>query len=562
MFIISIYLFRRYELARFKLKNELKLERLERKKTKELNEMKLRFFTNISHEIRTPLTLILSPVQELISSGDLSKEVRDQLHNINRNANRLLLLVNQLLEFRKQDEGYAKLKVAKGDLVKFTTEIILSFKEFAQKRGIQLSFTHQPEAIDIWYDSDMMEKVLFNLLSNAFKFTPDGGTIGIHMIQKQDAAKIIVEDTGKGIAKEDLPHIFERFHKFDKGYQGNYLGSGIGLALVKRLIELHHGTISVESEEGKFTRFVIELPVGVKHFKEEEIVADHQRSEHAAHYEIADETRKSSEKNESHAAADAPQLLLVEDNHDVRGYLKKLFQPQYQILEAADGKAGWNLAMKHSPDLIISDIMMPEMDGLELCKKIKTTLETSHIPVVLLTARNSMFYQTEGLETGADDYITKPFNANLLKLKVQNLINSRKRLREKFSQNIALEPHEITISTPDQDLLQRAIGAVEKFMDDSAFDVNALAKEIGVSRPVLYRKLPAITNYTPNEFIRVIRLKRAAQMLEKVDLPISDVCYRTGFNTPKYFSRCFRDFFGVSPSDYAKQKNGERKDGK
>ncbi|MCB0634084.1 MAG: response regulator, partial [Lewinella sp.] len=226
------------------------------------------------------------------------------------------------------------------------------------------------------------------------------------------------------------------------------------------------------------------------------------------------------------------------------------------------GKAGWNLAMKHSPDLIISDIMMPEMDGLELCKKIKTTLETSHIPVVLLTARNSMFYQTEGLETGADDYITKPFNANLLKLKVQNLINSRKRLREKFSQNIALEPHEITISTPDQDLLQRAIGAVEKFMDDSAFDVNALAKEIGVSRPVLYRKLPAITNFTPNEFIRVIRLKRAAQMLEKVDLPVSDVCYRTGFKTPKYFSRCFRDFFGVSPSDYAKQKNGERKDGK
>lgn len=562
LFFTSIYLFRRYELARFKLKNELKLERLERKKTKELNEMKLRFFTNISHEIRTPLTLILSPIQELISSGDLSKEVRDQLHNVNRNANRLLLLVNQLLEFRKQDEGYAKLKVAKGDLVTFTAEIILSFKEFAQKRNIKLSFTHQPEAIDIWYDSDMMEKVLFNLLSNAFKFTPDGGTIGIRMIQEHDAVKIIVEDTGKGIAKEDLPHIFERFHKFDKGYQGNYLGSGIGLALVKRLIELHHGTISVESEEGKFTRFVIELPLGVEHFKEEEIISDHQGSEHAAHYKIADGTQKSSEKNESPAAADAPQLLLVEDNDDVRDYLKKLFQPQYQILEAADGKAGWNLAMKHSPDLIISDIMMPEMDGLELCKKTKTTLETSHIPVVLLTARNSMFYQTEGLETGADDYITKPFNSNLLKLKVQNLINSRKRLREKFSQNIALEPHEITISTPDQDLLQRAIGAVEKFMDDSAFDVNALAKEIGVSRPVLYRKLPAITNYTPNEFIRVIRLKRAAQMLGKVDLPISDVCYRTGFNTPKYFSRCFRDFFGVSPSDYAKQKNGERKDGK
>lgn len=557
LFLSLIYLFRKYELARFKLKNELRLERLERQKNKELNEMKLRFFTNISHEIRTPLTLILSPIQELITSGDVRKQIRDQLRNINRNANRLLLLVNQLLEFRKQEAGHAELQVAKGNFVKFIMEIILSFKEFAQQRNIDFSFTHQPDEIDIWYDSSKMEKVFFNLLSNAFKFTPDGGKISIHITREQKIVRIVVEDTGKGISKEDLPHIFERFHKFDKDYSGNYLGSGIGLALVKKLVELHHGTISAESEPEVFTRFVIELPTGVKHFKEEEIISDHKGGEHAMHYQIENDKEEDLENSILTATDDAPELLIVEDNNDVRKYLKKLFLPQYRILEAADGKAGWESALKHLPDLIISDILMPEMDGLQLCKKSKITLETSHIPVILLTARTSMLYRTEGFETGADDYITKPFDPNLLKLRVKNLITSRKRLREKFSQNIALEPHEITITTPDQNLLQRAIEAVEKHMDDAEFDVNGLAKEIGVSRPALYRKLPAITNYTPNEFIRIIRLKRAAQILAKVDLPISDVCHQTGFKTPKYFSKCFRDFFGVLPSEYAKQKKEE-----
>ena len=223
-------------------------------------------------------------------------------------------------------------------------------------------------------------------------------------------------------------------------------------------------------------------------------------------------------------------------------------------MEAADGRAGWKLALDQLPDLIISDIMMPELDGLQLCKKVKTTLETSHIPVILLTARTSLLYRTEGLETGADDYITKPFDPTLLHLRVKNLILSRKRLREKFGRQPILEPHEVVLTTPDQDLLQRAIEAVEKHMDDSDFDINTLARELGLSRPVLYRKLPAITDHTPNEFIRIIRLKRAAQILEQLDLPISDVCYRTGFKTPKYFSKCFRDFFGISPSQYAKQK--------
>lgn len=557
----SIYFFRKYELARFKLKNELKLERLERVKIRELNEMKLRFFTNISHEIRTPLTLILSPVQELIRSGNVQKEVRDQLQHVNRNANRLLQLVNQLLEFRQQEAGHANLKVAEGDFAKFVRETALSFHAFAEQRQIDFSLTPSADPIRIWFDSEKMEKVLFNLLSNAFKFTPDGGVISVQLSDSSDTVCLVVENSGKGISPEDLPFIFDRFHKFEKDYSGNDLGSGIGLALVKKLVELHHGSISAESQPGAYTRFVVEVPKGVKHFKEEEILSEHKDSEHPAHYPLLETyavDQQSAPAKIPSAPEHAPLLLLIEDNTDVRSYLKQLFLQDYRILEAADGRAGWKLALDQLPDLIISDIMMPELDGLQLCKKVKTTLETSHIPVILLTARTSLLYRTEGLETGADDYITKPFDPTLLHLRVKNLILSRKRLREKFGRQPILEPHEVVLTTPDQDLLQRAIEAVEKHMDDSDFDINTLARELGLSRPVLYRKLPAITDHTPNEFIRIIRLKRAAQILEQLDLPISDVCYRTGFKTPKYFSKCFRDFFGISPSQYAKQKKKDQ----
>lgn len=559
---LGFYLIRRFEMNRLRLKNELSIERLERKKVKELNEMKLKFFTNISHEIRTPLTLILSPIQELISSGDVSKSIRDQLKNINRNANRLLLLVNQLLEFRKQESGNTQLQVAKGDLVIFINEVILSFKEFAQKRNIDFSFTPTTPSISLWYDSNQMEKVLFNLLSNAFKFTPDGGKISISLLQENDRVKIIVEDNGKGISPEDLPYVFDRFHKFNKDYSGNYLGSGIGLALVKSIVKLHHGTIAVESKPNEMTSFIIELPMSSKQFQDDEIVSDYKNSEDAHHYQITPALENQEEKIMPVVTTSTDKLLIVEDNEDVRNYLVKLFQHFYIIQEADNGKTGLELAIKFLPDLIISDIMMPQMNGMELCKNLKSNLETSHIPVILLTARTSNYFQMEGLETGADDYITKPFNPNLLKLKVKNIIASRKRLREKFSQTIALEPHEITITTPDQNLLTRAIEAIEKNMDNTEFDVNALAKEIGISRPVLYRKLPAITDHTPNEFIRIIRLKRAAQILSQADLSVSDVCYRTGFKTPKYFSKCFRDFFGVLPSVYAKMEKEKRELGR
>lgn len=560
LILLAVYLLRKYAIARLKLINELKLERLERKKNKELNEMKLRFFTNISHEIRTPLSLILGPIQSLISQGIGNQETRNQLQIMNRNANRLLILVNQLLEFRAQEAGHSQLKVAKGNIIPFLAEISMSFKELARQRDIEFSFESGQDRIELWFDRSQMEKVIYNLLSNAFKFTADKGRIGLKVSEgSQDTVVLEVKDNGQGIPPEELPYIFDRFHKFNDNYSGNYLGSGIGLALVKNIVSAHHGEIKVDSRPNEFTRFTIRLPQGVQSFREDQIIADFKESEDPIHYKKATLEAEQVQVIQDRTAApgNAPKLLLVEDNEDVRHFLKEIFLTTHRIQEAANGEEGWELARSTDPDLIISDIMMPEMDGIELCQKIKTSLETSHIPVILLTARTSLVYQFEGLETGADDYITKPFNPDLLKLRVKNIIESRQKLRSKFSQQIAIEPQEIALTSPDQELLKNAIAAVEKHMDNGEFDVNQLARELGLSRPVLYRKLPAITNHTPNEFIRIIRLKRAAQILSKYDMPISEVCYSTGFKTPKYFSKCFRELFGQSPSEYVRDHRVE-----
>ena len=552
-FLGLIYAYRVYTMGRLRLLNELKLERLERAKVKEINEMKLRFFTNISHEIRTPLTLILGPLESLISANITDLGIRKQLQIMRSNANRLSILVNQLLDFRKQETGHTKLKVVKADIVKFIQEINLSFKEFAQRKNISFNFTSSPASIPLWFDPSQMEIILFNLLSNAIKFTPEGGNVWVKATEQQDCVELIVENDGEAISTDDLPFIFDRFYKFDKNYSGNYLGSGIGLALTKGLAELHGGSISAKSVSNGLTSFILTFKTGKEHFSEGQFATDFKSGEDAAHYQPpAGLDSPSGAISEIAAGSNAPELLIVEDNSDVRNYLKEIFQPYYRVLLGANGKEGFDLAVKHSPDLIISDIMMPEMDGIELCRNIKTEIATSHIPVILLTGRTSLVFHAEGLETGADDYITKPFNPGILKIKVKNLIDSRRRLRERFSDQVKLEPKEVTLTSPDEELLKRAIGIVEKHMDDSEFDVNSFAHEIGMSRPVLYRKLPALTNYTPNEFIRMIRLKRAAQLLSQNVLSVSEICYSTGFKTPKYFSKCFREAFGVSPSAYAK----------
>lgn len=549
------YGLRVYTLARWRLLNELKLERMERTQARELNEMKLRFFTNISHEIRTPLTLILGPLEQLIAANIADLSIRNQLQTMRTNANRLALLINQLLDFRKQETGHTRLKVVKADLVKFTREICLSFQEFAQRKQVRFQCEDAEPTLPLWFDPQQMEIILYNLLSNAIKFVPEGGRVRVRTATGPDGAELTVENDGDPIPAEDLPFIFDRFYKFDREYAGNYLGSGIGLALTKGLVELHGGTISVESPPGGPTVFRIVFRMGKAHFTEEQFATDFRSGEDVQHYRLpaGPETAGRPEP----AGPEAPLLLLVEDNPDVRQYLTEIFRPAYRLLSAGEGAEGLRLALQHQPDVVVSDIMMPEMDGLELCRRLKTDITTSHIPVILLTARTSLVFRAEGLETGADDYVTKPFSPGILMLRVKNLIESRRRLRERFGSQLRLEPKEVTLTTPDEELLRKAIAIVERHMDDSTFDVNRFAHEIGMSRPVLYRKIPALTNYTPNEFIRMIRLKRAAQLLRQNVLSVADICYSTGFQTPKYFSKCFKEAYQVSPSEYARTKGKE-----
>ncbi|MEY3051441.1 MAG: hypothetical protein RLY31_1226 [Bacteroidota bacterium] len=539
-------------MARLRLLNELRLERMERTQAREMNEMKLRFFTNISHEIRTPLTLILGPLEQLIAANITDVTVRNQLQTMRTNANRLALLINQLLDFRKQETGHTRLKVVKADLVKFVREICLSFQEFAQRKQVRFQCEDMIPAIPLWFDPQQMEIILYNLLSNALKFVPDGGLVRVRTSAGPAGVELAVENDGDPIPAEDLPFVFDRFYKFDREYSGSYLGSGIGLALTKGLVELHGGTISVESPPGGLTTFRVSFRPGKDHFTEDQFATDFRSGEDAQHYQLPAE--RDSLRSTASAGAEAPCLLIVEDNPDVRQYLEDIFRTTYRLLSAAHGAEGLSLALQHLPDLVVSDIMMPEMDGMELCRRLKTDIKTSHIPVILLTARTSLVFRAEGLETGADDYITKPFSPGILLLRVKNLIDSRRRLRERFGSQLRLEPREVTLTTPDEELLRKAIAIVERHMDDSGFDVNRFAQEIGMSRPVLYRKIPALTDYTPNEFIRMIRLKRAAQLLRQNVLSVSEICYSTGFQTPKYFSKCFKEVFQVSPSDYARGK--------
>jgi len=552
LLLLVIFVTRHFVMARVRLMKQLRKERKKRNEIRQLNEMKLRFFTNISHEIRTPLTLILGPLETLITSAVGDSNTRIQLQTMRRNANRLLSLVNQLLEFRKQEEGHTNLKMSKGDFNTFIHEITLSFSEFARQKAIDFSFVPEMGQTYGWYDENKMEKVFFNLLSNAFKFTPENGKISVRIISDEDNITTIVEDNGIGISGDDLPFIFERFYKFDKKYSGNYLGSGIGLALAKSIVNLHQGTISVESQPKEFTRFTVKIPKGRSHFPTKLLRVQPKQKALSRPFTILEENG-SSESKLVPLQADAPKLLIVEDNEEVRAYLKEIFGSIYFVSEAINGMQGFKKASSEYPDIIISDILMPEMDGIEFCRKIKTSVETSHIPVILLTARTSLIFRTEGLDTGADDYITKPFNPELLIKRVHNLVESRKRLREKFGKQIKIEPSEVTLSSPDQVLLKRTLEIVENYISDDDFNVNVLAKEVGLSRAVLYRKIPAITNYTPNEFIRVMRLKRAAQLLSQNVMSISEICYTVGFKTPKYFSKCFRELFGLSPSEYVKK---------
>jgi signal transduction histidine kinase/ligand-binding sensor domain-containing protein/DNA-binding response OmpR family regulator len=571
--IFLLYGLRRYELNRIKLKNKIKLDEVVIREREETDKMKSRFFANISHEFRTPLTLILGPAEKI--NPDLpGDEIQKQTGLIKKNAARLLNLVNQLLDLSKLEAGKLKLQASKGNIVSFVRGVTMSFESLAERKDIKLKVTAERNDIELYFDSDKMAKILANLLSNAFKFTGEGGGIKVSVchaelgstsslkvknpkqVQDENIKKIVeikVTDTGIGISEEELPKLFDRFYQVDSSQTREHEGTGIGLALTKELVELHQGIIRVNSKVGQGSEFIVELPIGRKHLSDEQIVESPVQEQERV---VIAEERHSSPiiqpipEDDEIESEDKTIILIVEDNADVRNYIKDSFDDSYRVLEAVNGEQGVNKACEIIPDLIISDIMMPKMDGNELTRRIKNDERTSHIPVILLTARSEQESKLEGLETGADDYLTKPFDTKELKIRIKNLINIRRKLQEKFSsKKIVATKIEKKLSKIDEKFLSKVLEVVESHLSQEEFSIEEFGNEVGMGRVQLHRKLKALTGKSPSLFLRSVRLAKAKKMVEEKQGNISEIAYSVGFSTPIYFTKCFKEEFGYTPSD-------------
>jgi len=530
----------------------------------EMDQMKTRFFSNVSHEFRTPLTLIIGPLEDILSKEDLTEKNQVAMERMHRNAVRLLGLINQLLDLSKLDAGSMKLEMSESDILRFSRLIISSFQPLADRKNIQYKVNIPAKEYITYFDHDKLEKILTNLLSNAFKYTPEEGEVDCRIEissrgkkKDQDFMNIRISDSGPGIPIELVDKIFDRFYQVEGSWQHSSGGTGIGLSLTRELVGLQHGQIKVESAEGKGSAFTIILPLGKEHLdKHEFLIGETEDLENAgiANVVIASggyENRQAEEGSIDEKDGKA-KILVVEDSEDVRAHLLDNLEDQFNMQEAVDGEEGLSLATDTIPDIIITDLMMPRMDGVELCKKLKTDERTSHIPVIMLTARATVESRIEGLETGADAYMTKPFNMQELQTRLKSLIEQRKILRERFSKEAELGPSDIAVTSVDEKFLNKAIQIIEDNLGDCDFDVTAMTGEIGMSRMQLFRKLKALTNQTPSEFIRTIRLKRAALLLKKNFGNVAEITYEVGFNNLSYFAKCFRELYGVSPSEYAK----------
>ncbi|WP_316821345.1 two-component regulator propeller domain-containing protein [Pedobacter gandavensis] len=549
VFVALLFLFSRFLWIRAFLKRE-----------QEVYQMKLDFFTNVSHEIRTPLTLIEGPLDTLINETKESPVLNRKLLTVRRNAGRLTRLVNELLDFRKAESGKLSLNISPGNIVTFAQEIYLSFTELAIKQGIDYQFLSEEAQIEVYFDNEQLEKVLYNLLSNAFKCTPEGGTIRLSVLKTTtDFVALRICDNGKGIPEESREKLFTNFYQVKDPLSRNS-GTGIGLALSKKIAELHHGQLFLAEqkdipEADVRTCFCLKLKLGQEHFSKEELVQDFQNSENPAHYQ-ADALALESQSplpavSESVTNEEQVTVLIVEDNHEVRDFILQSLRPFYLVLEAENGAKGLELAIEKIPDLIVSDVMMPVMDGLELCRTLKTDVRTSHIPVILLTARTGNIHEVNGLKTGAEAYLTKPFSISSLQLTISNLLMLQANMRRKFSQQITLQPANILIESSDEEFLNKVMILIENNFSNPDFSVNTLASDLGMSTPILYKKIKVLTGLTVNNFIKSVRLKRAAQLLRQKAYTVYEIAYMVGFNDPKYFSKEFVKQFGRTPSDYA-----------
>lgn len=551
--------------ARKMLALSLEKEQFEKKQIEQMNHAKLLFFTNVSHEFRTPLTLIISHIDQLLQKTNIPASIYNHVLKIHKNAQQMTNLVSELLDFRKFEQNHVVLKVTDQNIVSFLKEIYFSFYEYAQQRNITFLFTSKDEDIQCWFDSQQMEKVFFNLLSNAFKFTPDNGSIELKVSISSDVCIEII-DNGTGIESTEASRIFERFYQASHNQKDIKMntGTGIGLALTKNIIDKHHGKIYVESEKGKGSTFVVRLLNGNGHFvsDKESILLD--KAEEKLYIsnslpielepnlinEIESEITEQIQKDTNNADAT---ILIVEDNKELLDVLKQLFSPYYKTLIALNGKEGLDIAISEKPNLIVSDIMMPEMTGTEMCLQIKSDIDLCHIPVVLLTALSTNEQNIEGLNSGADDYVTKPFNAKILLARCSNLIKNRVLIQQQFGER-AVYDIDLTSFTPlDKDLIKRTIEIVDAHLDNSKFDIPMLCKEVGMGRTLLYSKFKALTGMTPNNFILSHKLKHACNILLKYpEMQIAEVSDKLGFGSAVYFTRCFKNEYNETPQSYRK----------
>ncbi|MGF7231095.1 ATP-binding protein, partial [Arachidicoccus sp.] len=567
-----------YSLKENRLKNDLKLQRAINENEKEFTQQKINFFTNISHEIKTPLTLILAPLDKLIAK--IQDVQYPELGLMQRNGKKLIKLLDQLLSFRRFEAGAMMLQAQESDMVAFTQSIVSDFENLAAKRDIQLQFSAAQERILVWFDADKYEKIVSNLLSNALKFTPKGGRVDVSLdIFGNDNAHLFAElkvkDNGTGITKDHLNKVFENFYHNDETNM-HIEGTGIGLSYTKALVELHHGKIDVDSHKSTegckgYTCFSVQIPLGDAHLRENEKLKEKTSStlsavanykyQHQTHDDdvvLFTDSKNSHEINEGDV--DQPILLILEDNIELQSFIATNFQSIYKIHTASNGKEGWAKAIEILPDIIISDIMMPEMSGMEFCQLAKNDARTSHIPLILLTALDTDSYKIEGFQTGADEYITKPFALPILEARIENLLASRKKLQEYFQKDIKLEPNIISISKRDEEFLEKVMAYIEENLMEPELNVEDLSKEVNMSRVTLYRKIKALTNLSALEFIRSIRLKKAGQLLQANEHSVNEVCYMVGFSDVDYFRKCFKNQFETTPKKYAARfiKNADK----
>ncbi|MBQ4822718.1 two-component regulator propeller domain-containing protein [Aquimarina sp. MMG016] len=552
IFLSIVIFFVRMRIKQSKLQNIVEISKIEKEKETELTEAKLSFFTNISHEFRTPLTLIISPLTEIIEYKNLDNSIKNKLKVMNNNAHRLLNLVNQLLSFRKADRDMLTLNVSEGDFVAFAYNTFSYFKEMAISKEIDYTFESNLDHISFLFDRNHMEIVLSNLLSNAFKHTQSGDSIALKINTEKNRCFITVKDTGIGIPEDKLDKIFDQFYQVGTTETVEMMGSGIGLAFSKKIIVLHHGTINVTSEIHKSTVFTITLPMDYDYASSLDDAVN-------GNFSVG-ESKKEHKSSDSELVPleDSSKItvLLVEDNQEIRNYLKDLLSAQYVILEAENGVTGLEVATDEIPDIIISDIMMPIKDGISLCKELKAQITTSHIPIILLTAKSSITSEIEGIQTGADDYITKPFNPFVVKAKVASILENRKKLRHHLYNKVRFEPdtQEIEIDTVENQFINQAIQLVEKNLQNPEFGIPLMTTELMMSQSSLYRKIKSLTGLSLSAFIRSVRLKNAAKMIINTDAKLNQIAYEVGFNDYKYFKKSFEEHFGCLPSVYKKQK--------